>query len=75
MCFGVVETVIGACRAEAHSLVLKGSVSKSTKLLILGSTKGTEETSKQKTARKYGTRTIYKDDEIQELEQLVQQAV
>ena len=63
----------GVCRAEALGLVLKGSVAKSTKLLILGSTKGTSETSKQKTARKYGTPRLCKDDDIQELERMVQQ--
>lgn len=54
--------------------MLKSAVTKSTKLLILGSTKGTAETSKQKAARKYGTHILHKPDEIQELEEAVQQA-
>jgi NAD-dependent DNA ligase len=62
-------------RAEAHNLVLKGSVTKSTKLLIVGSTKGTTETSKQTAAKTYGTNIIDKNDEIEELERLIQQAV
>jgi NAD-dependent DNA ligase len=64
---------MSTCRADANGLILKASVTKSTKLLILGSTKGTAETSKQKAARKHGTR-ITTEAEIDELEHMVRQA-
>lgn len=62
------------CRAKAQGLVVKSAVTKSTKLLIVGDTKGRAETSKQKAAKKHGTRILIEDPEIQAFEQLVQQS-